>query len=103
MWSEKIINYRVTYPSKHCCQISIIDREKPGASDTVFSLSKARTRLHLYLFTLKFVYTDATVRYLNYLDRCIVIHVPLYQFDKKLTKHFPANICLFKFRIVTLR
>ena len=26
----------------------------------------------------------------------------LYLFDKKLTKHFPANIHLFKVRIVTL-
>ena len=27
----------------------------------------------------------------------------LYQFDKKLTKHFPANIYMFKATIVTLR
>ena len=30
--SEKIINYRVTYLSNHCCQISITVRERPGIS-----------------------------------------------------------------------
>ena len=29
--------------------------------------------------------------------------ISLYQFDKTLTKHFPANIYLFKVRILALR
>ena len=28
--SEKIINYRVTSPSNHCCQINIRAQEIPG-------------------------------------------------------------------------
>ena len=28
--SEKIINYRFTYPSNHCCQIHILAGERPG-------------------------------------------------------------------------
>ena len=31
------------------------------------------------------------------------ILISLYQFDKKLTKNFPANIYMFKVGIVTLR
>ena len=39
--SEKIINYRVTFPSNHhCCQINIIAREIPGISVVI----------HFYLF-----------------------------------------------------
>ena len=34
---------------------------------------------------------------------CACMLTSLYQFDKYLTKHFPANIYLFKVRIVTLR
>ena len=33
--SEKIISYRVTSPSNHCCQISIIVRERPGILVTI--------------------------------------------------------------------
>ena len=28
--SEKIINYKVTSPSYHCCQICILAGERPG-------------------------------------------------------------------------
>ena len=31
------------------------------------------------------------------------ILAPLYQFDKKLTKHFQANICMFKVGTVTAK
>ena len=30
--NEKIINYRVTFPSIHCCQICILAGERPGIS-----------------------------------------------------------------------
>ena len=88
--SEKVISYRVTSPSKHCCQISIIVSERPG----IFVI------IHCFLFlgrhtkmfkSLKLVYSYA----------CML--TSLYQFDKKLTEHFPANICLLKGRILTLR
>ena len=71
---ENITNYRVTSPSNYCCQISIIVRERPGTSVMIhfFSFFKARTRSPLYFFTLKFVYADVAVRYLNYLNQCIV-------------------------------
>ena len=55
---EKIINYRVTSPSSHS-QINIIVLKRPGISVIIhfsFSLS-------------------VTVRYLNYLNRCIVMRV----------------------------
>ena len=38
--SEKIVNYRVTSPSNHCCQISFIVRERPGIS----------AMMHFFLF-----------------------------------------------------
>ena len=37
---EKIIDYRVTSPSNHCCQINIIVQERPGIS----------VIMHLFLF-----------------------------------------------------
>ena len=30
--SRKIVNYRVTFPSNDCCQISFTVRERPGIS-----------------------------------------------------------------------
>ena len=67
-------NYRVTFPSNHCCQISIIVELRPETSDLIilFSISKARTRSCKYLFTLKFVCKEVTIIYLN---QCIVMHV----------------------------
>ena len=89
--NEKTINYRVTFPcNNHCCQINIIVQERPEIFVIIhFSLF---TRCNSKIFQLiKPVY--------NYV--CIL--TSLYQFDKKLTKHFPANIYVFKVRIATLR
>ena len=86
--SEEIINYRVTSQSHNCCQISIIVRERTGISVIFFFLF---LRCHSKIFKLlEPVYSSA----------CILTSP--YQFDKKLTKHFPANIWLFKVRAVTL-
>ena len=76
--SEKITNYRVSSPrNHHCYQINIIIREKTGILGIInFFLFQ---RHHSKIFKL--------------LKRCIVtlILTSLYQFDKKLTKHFPTN------------
>ena len=75
--SEKIINNKMTSPSNHhCFQINIIVRERPGISVvTNFYLS-----FHGKIFKL-----------LKQLYSYMCISASLYQFDKKLTKHFPAR------------
>ena len=88
--SEKIVNYRVTSPSNHCCQISFIVRERPGISAMMHFFLFLRCHSKIFKL-LKPVYSQA----------CML--TALYQFDKKLMKHFPANIYLFKVRIVILR
>ena len=88
--SEKIVNYRVTSPSKgHGYQINMIVRERPSILVIIDYLFSSRYSNIFKL--LKPVYSYA----------CIL--TSLYQFDKKLTKHFPANIYTFQVRIVTLR
>ena len=72
--SEKIINYRVT--SRSIVKLaSWFEKNLEFWYNTLCSLSKTRTCSLLYLFTLKFVYKDVTVRYLNYLNRCVVIRL----------------------------
>ena len=84
------INQRVTYPSNHCCQISLTVRERPGISVIIpFFLF---LRCHNKEFKL-----------LKPVHRYACMLTSPYQFDKKLKKHFPANIYLFKIRIIILR
>ena len=63
-----IINYRVTSPSNHFCQIRILAGGRPRISVMLFSICKAGTRSLQSFFTEKFVYKDATVRSLAYLN-----------------------------------
>ena len=72
--SEKIINYRVT--SRSIVKLaSWFEKNLEFWYNTLCSLSKTRTCSLLYLFILKFVYKDVTGRYLNYLNRCVVIRL----------------------------
>ena len=76
MASENIINYRVTCPSNHFCQICILDGERPGISVIMlFSICKAKTRSFQCFFTQKFVYKDAIVRSSYYAKRRKVLCV----------------------------
>ena len=44
-------NYRVTSPSNHCCQISIMIGERPGILVTIHChLSLRKKRVHIYVF-----------------------------------------------------
>ena len=84
--SKKIINYRVSSPSTHqYCQINIIVPERPGILVIIhfFCLLRRQNKI--------FELLELTHSYAS-----------LYQFGKKLTKHIPANIDMFKVRIVTL-
>ena len=50
--SEKIINYKVTSPSNHCCQISVIVGEKPEISIIIHSflfLRQERNHINIFL------------------------------------------------------
>ena len=86
--SEKIINYRVTSQSHNCCQISIIVREGPGI-------------LVIYIFFFFLKCHSKIFKLLEPVYSYACIFTSPYQFDKKLTKHFAANIWLFKVRAVT--
>ena len=77
-------------PSNHYCQVSIILRERPGIS--------VITHFFHFLWRHSNIFTLLTPVY-SY--ACTL--TSLYQYDKKLTTHFPASIYLFKVRIVTLR
>ena len=89
--SEKIINSRVFSRSNHhCCQINIIVRERPGISVIIRFFIFIRRCSKIFKL-LKPVYSYASIL------------KSLYQFDKKLRKHFPVNIYMFKVRVVTLR
>ena len=84
--SEKIINYRVSsLIHHHCSQINIIVREGPAILLIIHFF-------HSKIFKL-----------LKPVNSYASILTSLYQFDKKLTKQFEANIYMFKVRIVTLR
>ena len=83
--SEKITNYRVNTPSNHhYCQINIIVQRR----------SKILVIIHFFFFV------KCRSKIFKLLKRVYSILTSLYQFDKKLTKHFPANIYMFKVRIV---
>ena len=91
MASEKIINCSVSPPSNHlCCQINIIVRERTGVSVII----------HFFLFL---GHLNKTFKLLKLVYSYASILTSLYQFDKMLTKHFPANIYMFSVRIVTLK
>ena len=47
---EKIINYRVTSPSNHCCQIPIQAAEKSGISVIICCLFLREERAHVIFF-----------------------------------------------------
>ena len=79
-----------TSPSNHCCQISFIVQERAGISLIIHFVHFLRRHSRIFK-SLKPVYSYA----------CML--ATLYQFEKKLTKHFPANIYLFKVRIVIMR
>ena len=86
---ENIVNYRVTSPSNHCCQISFIVWERP----------RILVIIHFFVFLR---HQNKLLKLLPVYSYVCMLKSP-YQYDKKLLKHFPANIYLFKVRIVLLR
>ena len=46
---EKIIDYRVTSPSDHCCEIRILAREKPGILVIICGFQR-QNRVHINIF-----------------------------------------------------
>ena len=75
--SEKIINYKVTSPNNHCCQIRILAGERPETSAMIcYFLSMRQEHVHVnVLFTLKFLYKDILLRFLDYLNQFKVLYV----------------------------
>ena len=89
--NEKIKNYRVSPPNNHhCCQINIIVRERPGIWVII----------HFFLFLRRY---SKIFKLRNLVYSYASILKSLYQFDKMLTEHSPANIYMFEVRIVTLK
>ena len=77
--SEKIINYKVTFPSNHhCFQINVIVQARPGISVAIYFFVFLR-RYGKIFELLKPVYSY------------VFILTSLYQLDKKLSKPFPAK------------
>ena len=60
----------VTSPNNNFCQIRILAGDRPGISVIIWCfVLRTRTRSCQCFFTLKFVYKDATVRSLDYLNQ----------------------------------
>ena len=52
--SESIINYRVTSPSNHCCQISILAVERSAIDKMIWKRLAAYYKSNVFFFSLLF-------------------------------------------------
>ena len=54
--SESIINYRVTSPSNHCCQISILAGERSAIDNKIWKRPVAYYKSYVFFFSLLFLW-----------------------------------------------